>query len=157
MTLDLAPELEQTLAALAEAARSLARPWWLIGSAAVALHGAQSLQVRDVDWLVDASDAPRLLTALGLPVRAGVPSDRFRSALFGTWTDPPLEVEIMAGFEVRTGAGWQPLQPSTRQPIALPFGTFYVPDVPELIHHCRLFARPKDAARERSLQALIAR
>jgi hypothetical protein len=149
------PALMVTLEQLFPHIQILGDRWWLFGSAAMALHGAGPIAVRDVDLLVSRADAPLLLGRLGLPLAPGAPSERFRSAVFATWTEPPLDVEILAGFRARVGEGWQEVRPRTRQPAALPFGTVYMPDVPELIGLCRMFGRPKDRERERLLRALI--
>jgi hypothetical protein len=149
------PALLATLEQLLPYIQTLSHPWWLFGSAAMALHGAHPIEIGDVDLLVSRADAPLLLGRLGLPLVPGTESDRFHSDVFATWSEPPLKVEIVAGFRVRVGEAWQEVRPRTRQPIELPFGTVYVPDVPELITLCRLFDRPKDRERERLLRALL--
>ena len=154
---DLDPRLPATLAQLAPHLETLAEPWWLFGSAAMALHGAGPLAPGDVDLLVSRADAPRLLERLGLPLAPGTRSDRFRSEVFACWREPPLPVEILAGFHVRSGEQWQEVRPRTRVAIALPSGIVHVPDVTELIALCRLFGRPKDFERIRLLEALAAR
>jgi hypothetical protein len=126
-----------TLEQLLPYIQTLSHPWWLFGSAAMALHGAHPIEIGDVDLLVSRADAPLLLGRLGLPLVPGTESDRFHSDVFATWSEPPLKVEILAGFRVRVGEAWQEVRPRTRQPIELPFGTVYVPDVPELIALCR--------------------
>lgn len=148
------PALPATLEQLFPYLQTLSEPWWLFGSAAMALHGAGPLIVGDVDLLVSRAEAPLLLGRLGLPVAPGSKSNRFHSEIFATWSNPPLRVEILAGFRVRAGEAWQEVRPRSRQPIELPFGTVYAPDVPELIALCRLFGRPKDLERERLLRAL---
>src|SRR4051812_43248015 len=100
---------------LAGAIADAADPWWIIGSAAVTLHGAKVPNVRDVDLLMSAADAERALGRLGAQTGATKPSLRFRSEVFGTWNEPPLPVEIMGGFSVATPAGWRPVVPETRQ------------------------------------------
>ncbi|MBA2934871.1 hypothetical protein HZF05_12255 [Sphingomonas sp. CGMCC 1.13654] len=124
--------------------------WWIIASAAAALHGAD-IPVADVDLLASRRDAEALLTRLGL-TGTSQPSDRFRSDLFARWTGLPLPIDIMAGFHVLGPDDWRELRPVTR--IAIPLGdvTFPVPSIPELIYQCRLFARPKDVARAAILQ-----
>ena len=57
----LTPSLRQSLAMLAGAVADAADDWWIIGSSAVALHGANVQRVRDVDLLMSANDAERLL------------------------------------------------------------------------------------------------
>lgn len=41
-------------------------PWWIIASAAVALHGADAGHISDVDVLLSVDDAMRILPALGV-------------------------------------------------------------------------------------------
>jgi hypothetical protein len=50
------PELGETLARVADALAEARQPWWIIGSAAVALHGAD-VTVGDVDVLLGEADA----------------------------------------------------------------------------------------------------
>jgi hypothetical protein len=149
------PALLATLEQLLPHLQILSRPWWLFGSAAMALQGAGPIEIGDVDLLVSRADAPLLLGQLGLQLVSGTKSDRFHSDVFATWNASPLQVEILAGFRVRVGEAWQEVRPRTRQPVELPFGTVYVPDVSELIALCRLFDRPKDRERERLLRALL--
>jgi hypothetical protein len=153
---DLDPRLLATLEHLASFTSQLSDPWWLFGSAAMALHGARPIAIGDVDLLVSRADAPALFDRLGLPLAPGTASDRFRSDIFACWRDPPLSVEILAGFHVRSGGEWQEVLPRTRVEMMLPSGVVYVPDVPELIALCRLFGRPKDFERIKLLEALAA-
>lgn len=144
--------LHDTLLNVAEIMTTARDSWWIIASAAAALHGAD-IDVADVDLLVSRRDGEALLARLG-PTRAPAPSDRFRSDLFGRWTGTPLPVDIMAGFHVLDAGGWQQLRPATR--IAVPLGDVMlpVPSIAELIEHCHLFGRPKDLARATILQQL---
>jgi hypothetical protein len=153
---DLDPRLLETLEQLAPFTSQLSDPWWLFGSAAMALHGARPIAIGDVDLLVSRADAPTLFDRLGLSLAPGTQSDRFRSDIFACWRDPPLSVEILAGFHVRSGDEWQEVLPRTRFEMMLPSGVVYVPDVPELIALCRLFGRPKDFERIELLEALAA-
>ncbi len=153
---NLDPRLAATLDQLSPHFTLLADPWWLFGSAAMALHGARPLAIGDVDLLISRSDAPRLLGRLGLALAPGSQSDRFRSDVFACWRTAPLPVEILAGFHVRTGNTWDEIRPATRLPVRLASGTVYVPDVPELIWLCRRFGRAKDLERIRLLEALAA-
>lgn len=148
--------LTATLALLAPYLSELREPWWLLGSAAMRLHGAGPLVPGDVDLLVSRADAPILLARLGLPLAPGSKSDRFRSELFACWRAAPLPVEILAGFHVRAGEAWEEVRPRSRVAVPLPSGTVYVPDVPELIALCHRFGRPKDMERISLLEALAA-
>lgn len=96
----LSAELRETLVMLADAMRDARDPWWVISSAAVALHGVTPIQVGDVDVLMSVSDAQRLMERLGVAPVDDAASPMFRSALFGRWEVPPLLVEIMADFHV---------------------------------------------------------
>lgn len=109
----------------------------------MALHGADPGDIADVDVVLGVRDAERLLPPLDLPVAPGSPDARFRSAVFARWTAPPLEVELMAGLEVRGAAGWTPVHPATRVAKA---GVF-VPGRAELTAILHRFGRDKDRAR----------
>jgi hypothetical protein len=147
----LSADLRKTLVMTADAMRDAQDPWWVISSAAVALHGVTPIAVGDVDVLVGVGDAQRLMKKLGVvPIEDGA-SAMFRSTLFGQWETPPLVVEIMAGFHVATGAGWTEVMPRTRVPIMVEGSVVYVPDRAELARMLRLFGRPKDLERIRLL------
>ncbi|MES2421223.1 MAG: hypothetical protein V4595_07970 [Pseudomonadota bacterium] len=147
----LAPDLRKTLVMVAEAMRDARDPWWVIASAAVALHGVTPIEVGDVDLVMSVGDACRLMDALGItPIEDGA-SSLFRSTLFGRWKTPPLVVEIMAGFHVATAAGWTEVLPRTRMPVFVEGAVVYVPERVELAEMLRLFGRPKDLERVRLL------
>lgn len=121
-------------------------PWWVIGSAAMALHGAQGLEVGDIDLLMSRRDAAALLRRQTVEPRPGVPGGRFRSDVFGRWRAGAVTVEVMGGLHVDEMA----LVPRSRVAI----GRLYVPDVAELIAMCVSFGRPKDVARAQALRRL---
>jgi hypothetical protein len=121
--------------------------WWIIGSASVALHGADVAKVRDIDLLMSARDAEQLLKRVRGRPRDGKPSTQFRSEVFGTWHDPPLPVEVMGGFSLNTASGWRPVHLTTRERKTLEGCDFYVPSVVELKELLRSFGRPKDVER----------
>jgi len=121
--------------------------WWIIGSAAVALHGADVANVRDVDLLMSARDARQLLERVGGRPRDSKPSTLFRSEVFGTWYDPPLPIEVMGGFSLNTGNGWRPVLLKSREERRVEGHDFYVPSVGELKELLRSFGRPKDIER----------
>jgi hypothetical protein len=129
-------------------------PWWVIASAAVALHGADPGHVADVDVLLSTADATRLLPALGLQVRRGAAHPDFRSSVFATWTDGPLPVEFMARFAYRAGTDWLPVQPKTREPVQVDRATLFVPSRAELRQLLHAFGRPKDIERANHLAEL---
>lgn len=132
-------------AALEQVAAATARtrdPWWIIGSAAAALHGAPTT-VADIDMLMSERDAAALLAAHGKAPAPGVPDGRFRSQVFGRVRLGGMAVEVMAGLAVFDGAGWRRIEPGTR---LLVQGVF-VPDRGELIAILHAFGLPKDLAR----------
>ncbi|MES2986861.1 MAG: hypothetical protein V4808_03050 [Pseudomonadota bacterium] len=141
--MELGPELSRTLAMTASAMRPAHDPWWIIGSAAVALHGASPVEVRDVDVMLSVADAQHILPGLGVPLTPGTPDSRFRSDFYCQWSTPPVPVDFMAGFHVYGEA----LIPKTREPIA---GVF-VPAREELLAMLHHFGRRKDLERARLL------
>jgi hypothetical protein len=149
----LPPDLRQTLVIVAQTMRDARDPWWVISSAAVALHGVAAITVADVDVLMSVEDALRVLAQLRVAPAKAAASPVFRSAVFGQWTAPPLVVEIMAGFHVATASGWTKVLPRTRVPIRVEEAIVYVPRRDELAEMLRLFGRPKDLERVRLLTA----
>jgi hypothetical protein len=150
----LSPQLRETLAMVGAAMRGARDDWWIIASAAVALHGAEPVAVADVDLLTSAQDAHGLAARLGLAVAPGIATDLFRSDVFGRWRAPPLEVEIMAGLHVRSGAGWTAVAPATRERIDVEGRAVFVPSRRELQQMLLMFGRPKDRQRARLLSGL---
>jgi hypothetical protein len=127
-----------------------ADPWWIIGSAAAALHGLTVAAIGDVDILASVADVRRLAAEPDVVAMDDGGTGVFRSDAFAHLTGLPLKVDILGGFSVR-GA---PLVIETR--IALPVGeaVVYVPSREELVGIFRLFGRPKDIARADALTAL---
>lgn len=141
--------------ALAQVGRDLGPaqdPWWIIGSAAMALHGVQGLRVGDIDILASPRDARLVLARNNAAAAPGSASPRFRSEVHGSWHSGDWRVEVMAGFAVRQDDRWVPVCPLSR----LAAGPVFIPAVAELIAMCRLFGRPKDDARRKLLEALAA-
>ncbi|MCP3734563.1 hypothetical protein M9979_06705 [Sphingomonas sp. RP10(2022)] len=132
--------------------RGAREPWWIIGSAAVALHGADAGHVHDVDLLVGHDDARRLFARLNIAPLTMAPDPLFRSALFARWSAPPVPVEIMAGFAVASGETWSPVWPQSRRAVRIGEAVLYVPERGELIALLRRFGRPKDQLRAAALE-----
>lgn len=137
-----------SVAAIMETARD---PWWIIASAAAALHGAKPITVADVDVLLSVEDISRILPVLGIEPYRGPPNPLFRSRVLAKWPAPPVPVDLMAGFEHRVGETWHPVQPTTRQAITIGGGTVHVPERDELRRIIAGFGRPKDLERARLL------
>lgn len=137
-------------AALGEVATIMAparHDWWIIASAALALHGVDPGPVRDVDVLFDPRDTDAVLAPLGLDPRRGTGDGRFRSDLFVTWTGGALPVELFAGFALFEGDAWTPVALATRQVLALDGHRLYVPSRDELHALLLRFGRDKDVKR----------
>jgi len=138
---------------VAGAAAEAVEPWWIIGSGAVALHGAAVTDIRDVDLLMATADAERLLAQLRLPAEPDSEHPQFRSKLFAVWREPPLPVEIFADFRLRSDQGWNAVQLRTREPIGVGDRTVFVPSAEELYRLLVSFGRPKDLDRACGLSA----
>ena len=137
------------LAAVTDAMRHARDEWWIIGSAAVALHGART-EVADIDLLTSEHDAVTVIQQLDLRIENLPPHPLFRSATFARWHRPDRDVEIMAGFAVAGCRGWESVNPATRVMLGGVFG----PDRQELLSILARFGRNKDSERLRLLAAV---
>lgn len=145
--MDLAPPLRAALIEVAAIMAPARHDWWIIASAAMALHGVDPGPVRDIDVLFDLRDAEAVLGPLGLEPRVGVGDGLFRSDLFVTWTGTALPVELFAGFAVLEAEGWVPVAFESRQAIDLDDARLWVPSRDELYAVFLRFGRDKDLAR----------
>ena len=152
--MDLPPDLEETLAEVADVAADASEPWWIIGSAAAALHGAHVTDIRDIDLMMSPADARQFLQRVGVPSTPDTGHLKFRSKVFGTWRMPPLPVEIFAGFSLADSEGWRPVLLQTRQAESVAGRTLYVPSKSELRELLLSFGRPKDLERVRQLDSI---
>jgi len=144
----------QTLYGLADRLVAADDPWWLIGGAAVALHGVGTGDLVDIDVVMSRNDAARLLHALGAAPERGGGAAQFRSAVFGHWRGAALPVDIMGDFEACSAGVWRRIQPQTRDHFDIAGRSLYAPARAELIELLRMFGRPKDLARADALFAL---
>lgn len=148
-------DLEALVHTLARLERELAEcedDWWIIGSAAVWLHGAEAGSIADVDVMVSARDFERISKRLDLDRAAPDGKDLFDSQSFGKWSGTPLAVEFMTGLKVKTSEGWEDVQPESRIARDRESGTFYVPEKGELAEILEQFGRPKDLTRAKALR-----
>lgn len=137
--------------AVAQAMQLACDPWWIIGSAAAALHGVSGITVADVDVLLSVPDARRVLPAIGVEPAAGEGSDKFRSEVFATWRDLEAPVEFMAGFQVCVGGVWSLVDLRTREAVQVDGAEVFVPGRRELLELFESFGRPKDREKARLL------
>ncbi len=126
-------------------------PWWIIGSAAVVLHGVDPGTIRDIDILVSPNDAKTLSSSLQCKNMADQRSNRFRSVYLLKPDFGPFPVEIMAGLEFQSNGHWLALTPKTRQMFPIAGQKLYVPSRQELITILQLFGREKDLRRAEML------
>lgn len=147
-------DLASTLGGLSKLLGHCHDNYWIISSAAVALHIDQDIQTADVDLLVSIRDAKGLMQQLGLYNGADQHDPLFHSEILLRYDELPLPVEVMAGFAVKAGNEWRPIWPQTRERISFGDNPFFVPDRSELSAMLALFGRPKDLARLALLSAL---
>ncbi len=134
--------LAETLDRVAGVLASAHDDWWVIGSAAVALHGAIT-DVSDIDILVSQRDGVTLMTRWHGGVTIGAASERFRSTPYARLAGAPLPIEVMGDLAVSVAGGWQRVVPATRIAIR----GIFVPARTDLVDILYLFDRPKDRRR----------
>jgi hypothetical protein len=131
-------------------------PWWIIGSAAMALSGVPGVAPDDVDVLCSQRDADALRVAWRAHVDDGhVPQDgaRFRSR-FARFTQLHMPLEVMGGLEVMSAEGWQPVRVAATACACIGGIEVPVPSLAEQVRILRLFGRGKDLARVAVLTGL---
>ncbi len=126
-------------------------PWWVIGSAAVALHGGDPGTIADIDVIVSRRDLDWLYEKLPLTNDPDTTKDFFRSERFGRWSETDLDVEFMTGLEVRVDGDWHRVEPQTRQAIQIGKAHVFVPERKELIAMLQMFGREKGLRRAATL------
>ncbi len=150
----IAGPLAAALDVVAEGCADLTDPWWVFGSAGMALVGVPGLTPPDVDLIVSERDARRLLDRWNTAPLAPAASPLFRSAIFAKAQVAALPIEIMAGFEAFSDGAWAPVVPATRQALDWKGRRLFTPSAAEQAAICRRFGRPKDLARVALLEAL---
>ena len=122
--------------------------WWLIGSAALELHGVPDLAVADIDLLVpDETIARQVIARLGAELLAMKPHPLFQSTLFAHAVCGGLTIEVMAGFALICEGRTEPVVPRTRQLFPRDTGPLYAPSLEEMLEILRRFGRKKDLER----------
>lgn len=146
------PDAAAALTDVARLMRAAQHPWWIIGSGAVALHGAEAGEVHDIDLLIDKADATDILAAANLLPLTMPPDPLFRSDVFAVLRRTSMPVEIMAGFAISGPNGWSQVRPQTREAITIGGATLFVPTLSELIALLYRMGRPKDLRRAAALE-----
>lgn len=139
--------LVETLSMLAQAVQDAEDDWWIIGSAAVVLHGGQVPHLKDVDLMMSARDAEAILRRVGGQRGGAEKSERFQSDIFGVWSEPPVPIEIFGGFRLAAGGAWREVSFATREPVAVGNARVFVPSAAELVRLLHSFGRAKDLER----------
>lgn len=147
------PDLAAGLKAVAAAMAGTPDDWWIIGSAAVALHGGSPLTVADIDVLVSRETALRLAGLWGATPYPPGDHVLFRSAVHFEHQLGDATVDVMAELEVNGEMGWSLLRPRTRVPMPVDEAMLYAPDRTELVEVLERFRRPKDLERAMLLRA----
>ncbi len=146
------PRLQETLTRIALASDQFTDDWWIIGSAAAALSGAEIAIVRDVDLLLSKRDARRLLDLWKEEAHsAAMPDAQFRSAVFARYEAAPLPIEAFGNFEMNIRGQWRAIAPLTREAR----GAVFTPSVAEQIALLQAMGRSKDEARINALKARL--
>lgn len=145
--------LAQQLVTLAEALSETRDPWWIIGSAAVALHGGDPGTIADIDVITSRRDLDALYERLALTHTPEEGKPMFVSERFGRWSRHQLDVEFMAGLTVRVDGIWHPVEPLTRQAFDVGRAVVFAPERAEMIAMLEQFGREKDLRRAASLRS----
>jgi hypothetical protein len=146
------PRLAAAIAEIAGVSAWFEDDWWVIGSAAAALSGADIDAVRDVDLLLSENDARRLLELWkGEPSCGPAPDPQFRSSVFARFENTSLPVEAFGGFEMRIRGHWRAVTPLTREAR----GRIFTPSIAEQIALLEAMGREKDSARAAALRRLL--
>lgn len=144
------PDVAKALAAVAAVMADATDDWWIIGSAAVALHGGSPIAVADIDVLTSRAGALRLAALWGATPDPPGDHSLFRSAVHFEHELAGVTVDVMAELQVNGRL----LQPRTRVVAAMGDATLYVPERDELIDILHLFGRPKDLERAALLRTV---
>ena len=125
--------------------------WWIIGSAAVVLHGSDPGGIADIDVVLSMADAERLLEPRAILPELKSPHPQFHSKWFSRWDGTPVPTEFMAGFQLSDGEAWQPVTFETRERVELDGKPLFLPSKDELRALFLRFGRGKDLQRAAAL------
>lgn len=146
------PRLAAAIGRIADIAPAFDNEWWVIGSAAAAISGADVADVRDVDLLLGEEDARRLIDRWSAaPKSSAVPDDRFRSVVFARFEHASLAIEAFGGFEMKVRGVWRTVRPLTR----VARGDVFTPSIAEQIALLEAMGRDKDRQRIAALRPLL--
>lgn len=147
-------ELEGALAVICKAAHVLEDDWWIIGSAAAALQGADIGAMADIDLLTSSNDARRLCELWQIEPLPPSGSIQFRSRIHAIKPTAGLSIDLMAELDCHDGQAWRRVMPVSRMPVRSDDRLVYTPGITDQIRIMRLFGRSKDLQRAAALEAL---
>jgi hypothetical protein len=152
----MSPRLEKGLEELARLMVGVERPWWVIGSSALALSGVPNIEPDDVDVVSDSETLTCLLKHAGIDLTPSVPHARFRSQPYQRLDVPGgTPIELMGDLEVHDGTEFRPLKIQSRQTVVALGREFFIPLAQEQIAILRRFGRSKDLAKAKLLSELL--
>ncbi|MFN2101131.1 1-acyl-sn-glycerol-3-phosphate acyltransferase [Altererythrobacter sp. MF3-039] len=146
--------LAATLAQLGELLGQSEDDWWVIGSAAAFLHGADAGTIADVDVIVGQSDFERLARHPHFQRYEDIDRTHFSSTAIGKWTNAPMSIEVMCELHVRQDDQWHQVVFESRQRVEHSGQVLYVPERLELIRLFERFGRQKDVERAQALRKI---
>ena len=130
---------------------SLEDDWWIIGSTAALLSGLRHPFPEDVDLLVSAGDADRLLARWKTQCAKCTTSNLFHS-VFGVFTVATVDIEVMGDLEISTDHGWRRLNRSPGEhPVR--FRSVLHSHTQRADINPEAFGRPKDMTRASELES----
>ena len=149
----ISPALANGLTQIGEAGVGIS-DWWIIGSAAATLGGAEGPAPADIDLFGPRASMLNFLRQWRQEERPHAPSNHFRSAPYQrVQFNNCLDIEVMGDLEVFAASRWTPVALSTRVAVKFRGHVLHIPSIDEQIALLRLFGRPKDIARIESIEA----
>lgn len=129
------------------------QPWWMIGPAAVWLHGGDAGKFTRFEVIVSPGDARRLAEIRGLTLERGPATPLKRSRQSFALPLGGIEARIMYGAEQHAAGRWVSILPTTRKAFDLGDGRMvYTPERDEMIAILKQTGRARDVARAESLE-----
>ena len=131
------------------------KPWWIIGSTAMALAGIDIVP-DDVDVLSDGATVTAALQTLGIASPPPSGSARFRSSPFASYRAPgAARIEFMGDLDLYENDAWTRLVVTTRMPVRVGGTIAYIPDLNEQILILQRFGRDKDLRKAAQIAAFL--
>ena len=131
------------------------KPWWIIGSTAMALSGID-IEPDDVDVLSDGATIKAVLAKLGVTPPPPAGNSRFRSFPFASYqAHDTARIEFMGDLELNEDGAWTRLIVTTRQSVRVGDAVVFVPDLIEQRHILQRFGREKDVRKAALISAIL--